>query len=142
MTEAFHLQLVATHIFPAVEVTQVPNFSLNNGVQGIASALTKNKLLNVCGLNLAAVVNNVAIGVNDDLGNVKAVALNLRVAQRDINLGLASSSSNAVHLFGIRTKTVLEIVLEKWQRILIIHTPSPVRVSMINNRLASTSYAP
>lgn len=132
---------MATHIFPAVKVAQVANFSLNNAIQGIAGTLAKNELLNVCRLNLAAVVNNIAIGINDDLSNVKAVALNLRVAQGDINLGLASSTSNAVHLFGIRTKTVLEVILEKGQRILVVYTPSPVGVSMINNQLASSSYA-
>lgn len=142
MTEAFHLQLIKTHVFPAVEVAQVADFSLDNTVQGIAGALAENKLLNVCGLNLAAVVNDVAVGVNDDLGNVKAVALNLRVAQGGIDLSLARGSSNAVHLIGVWTKTVLEIVPEKRQGVLVVYTPSPVGVSMVGNQLAASSYAP
>lgn len=133
---------MATHVFPAVEMAQIANFSLNNGIQGIAGALAKHKLLNVCGLNLAAMVDNIAIGVNDDLGNVKTAALNLRVAQRDINLGLAGSTSNAVHLFGIWTKRVFEVILEKGQRILVVNTPSPVGVSMMDYQLVSNYYAP
>lgn len=104
---------VMAYVFPAVEVAQVADLGLDNIDQRVARALAKYKLLNVRRLDLASVVDDIAIGVDDDLGNVKTVAFNLRVAHRDVDLSLAGSGSDAAHLIGIWTQTVLVILLEK-----------------------------
>lgn len=124
---------IVTYVFPAVEVAKIANLSLDNANQRVTGSLTEDKLLDVGGLNLAAVVDDLTTGVDDNLSNVKAVALNLRVAQRDIDLSLAGSRSNAAHLVRVRFQAVLVVLLEKGQRVLVVDTPSPVGVSIINN---------
>ena len=52
------------HVFPAVELAQATEFSLRDGFEGIASAVTVDELLDVCGLDLAAVVDDFACGVD------------------------------------------------------------------------------
>lgn len=131
---------VPTYVFPAVEVAKVANLSFDHTDQRVASSLTKHELLNVRGLDLAAMVDDIAIGINYNLGNIHAVALDLGVAQRHIDLSLAGSRANAAHFFRVRTQTVLVVLFEQRQRVLVVDTPSPIRVSIITISSKSTSW--
>lgn len=120
------------HVFPAVQMTKSTNLRLNHTSKGITGALAENKSLNVGRLNLAAVVDNITMRVDDDLGHVEAVAVNLGIAQGDVDLSSLGCRTDASHLIGIRVNAILVVLLKEGERVLIVDTPLPVGVSDID----------
>lgn len=106
------------------------NLSLNDTVKGVTSTLTKDKLLNVGRLDLATVVDDLASGVNDNLGRVESMSVNLRIADGDENLSSLGCSTNASHFVRVGSKTVLVVLLEQRQRVLVVDAPLPVGISL------------
>ncbi len=121
--------MVITYVFPAVQMAQPANLRVNHGVQRIAGAFPEDKLLHVCRLDFATMVDDGARRVNDDLRSIQSMAVELRVAQRYENLGSFRSGPDTLHLRGIRSQAVLMIFLEKWQGVLIVNPPLEVRIS-------------
>jgi len=71
------------HVLPAVELTKAANVSVSDRYEGIAGAISVDKLLYVTRLDLAAVVDDIAIRVDHDLGKIASGIVNLRKAERD-----------------------------------------------------------
>ena len=59
------------HILPAIQVPNPTNFGIDDRLGGITSPITKDKTLDMGGLDLAAVVNDISCGRNHNLGCVE-----------------------------------------------------------------------
>jgi hypothetical protein len=118
-----------TYILPAVQVSKGANLRLNNAVQRVAGTFAKNETFHMGGLDLAAVIDDLSKRINNDLGHVETVAINLGVAQGHVELGRFGRSSDTVHLLRFRPQAVLVVLLEERKRVLVGNTPLPVGVS-------------
>ena len=56
------------HVLPAVELADAANLGLGDGLEGVAGAVAVDELLDVGGLDLAAVVDDIAVRGNEYLG--------------------------------------------------------------------------
>ena len=72
------------HVFPAVELTETTELSRHNREESVPGAVTVDKLFNVCRLDLAAVVDDFTIGIDERLRNVESGVINLRKSERDV----------------------------------------------------------
>lgn len=138
LEEGVHLRLSAclsgwayghAYIFPAVQVAEIANFSLDYGVKRVTASLAKYKLLDMSRLDLATVVDDGSGWINDDLRHVHGMAVELGVSQRDVDLGGLGSLANSSHFVRVGPHAVLVKLLEEGQRILVVHTPQPIRKS-------------
>ena len=91
--------------------------------------ITEDKSLNMCSADLAAVVENVTSGRNQNLSGIKRVQINLRVSKGNKDLVLLCSCTDTVHLRAVTGKTVLTILLQQRQGLLVVDAPHPVRVA-------------
>jgi hypothetical protein len=117
------------HVFPAVEVANPTDFSVHYGLGGVASAIAKDKTLDVSSADLATVVDDIAGRADHDLGRVKTGKVELGVSERHPNLVGSGGFTDALHFLGVGCETVLAILLQKWQTLLVSHLPCPVRVA-------------
>jgi len=67
------------HVLPAVVVADSANVCLGDWLEGVTSSIAKDKLLHVGGLDLAAVVEDVAVGTDENLGEVQGGDVDLAV---------------------------------------------------------------
>lgn len=58
------------HVLPAVELAETAEVGVDDGQEGVAVAVAVDELLNVCGLDLASVVEDIASGRDEDLREV------------------------------------------------------------------------
>ncbi len=82
----------------------------------------------MCGLDLPAVVQDIAVRANEHLREMASRHINLTVAERDIDAVLPRRSTDAPHLVRIRGQAVFAVGLEEGQRLLIIDLPHPVGI--------------
>lgn len=105
------------------------NLSIHDTSQRVAAALTKDKSLDMSWFDLAAMIDHIAICVNDDLSHIETVAVNLGVPQRDVDLRVACGTSDTAHLIGIWPETVLVVLFQERERVLVIDSPLPIWVT-------------
>lgn len=117
------------HVLPAVELAQPPELGLRDGLEGVAGAIAVDELLDMGGLDLAAVVDDVAFGVNKSLGEVQSGVVDLGEAKRDVDLVIAGCAADAAHLLRVDGKGVLAVLLQHGKRLEIVDLPHPVRVA-------------
>lgn len=65
------------HVLPTVEVTDTADLSVHDGLGGVTSAVAEDEALDVGGLDLAAVVYDVASWVDHDLSGVQTGEIDL-----------------------------------------------------------------
>ncbi|KAI6752059.1 hypothetical protein HG531_006755 [Fusarium graminearum] len=130
------------HVLPAVELTNTANLSLTDRHESVASSITVDELLDVSGLDLAAVVDDSTVRTDQNLGQVESGVVNLRESQRDKDLVIASSASDAAHLFRVDSHGVLTVSLEHREGLEVGDLPHPVGISRnpcdVSNKLASS----
>lgn len=100
------------HVLPAVELSQPAELRFGDGLEGVTGAIAVDELLNVGGLDLAAVVNDVALRVDEALGDVARRVVDLGEAKRDVNLVVAGRSADAAHLLRVDGEGVLPVLLQ------------------------------
>jgi hypothetical protein len=102
------------HVFPAVEVADAANFSLHDGLGGIAGTVAENETLNVSSADLATVVDDIAGRADHDLGRVKTGKVELGVSERHPDFVSSGGFADAFHFLGIGCETVLAILFQEW----------------------------
>lgn len=117
------------HVLPAVELAQPSKLSLGDGLEGVARAITVDELLDVCRLDLAAVVDDVALRVDEGLGEVARGVVDLGEAKRDVDLIVAGGSADATHLLRVDGEGVLPVLLQHGERLEVVDLPHPVRIT-------------
>jgi len=136
------------HVLPAVELADATDLRVNHRFGGVTSTyqviisniivssykkssrtVTKDKSLNMCSTDLAAMVKNITSGRNQNLSSVKRVQIDLRVSKRNKYLVLLCSCTDTVHLRAVAWKTVLTVLLQQRQGLLVVDAPHPVRVA-------------
>lgn len=117
------------HVLPAVEVANSANLGVHDHVGGVTSTVAEDETLNVCGADLAAVVDDVAGRVDHDLGGVETVQIHFAVSQRNKDGVLFRSSSDTVHLRRIGRQRSLTVFLQERKALLVVDLPHPVRVT-------------
>lgn len=100
------------HVLPAVELAQPSELRLRDGLEGVAGAITVDELLDVGGLDLAAVVDDVSLWVDEGLGEVQGGMVDLGEAKRDVDLVVAGGSADTAHLLRVDGKGVLAVLLQ------------------------------
>lgn len=117
------------HVLPAVKLTDAANAGLADRLEGVTGAVTVDKLLDVSGLDLASVVNDVAIRGDEDLREVKSGVVDLRETKRDVDLVVTCSSADTAHLLGVDSHGVLTVTLQHGERLHVGDLPHPVGVA-------------
>lgn len=117
------------HVLPAVELADAANLGLGDGLEGIAGAVAVDELLDVGGLDLAAVVDDLAGWADEHLGQVQGGVVDLGEAQRDKDLVIAGGPADAAHLLGVYGHRVLAVLLEHGEALQVGDLPHPVGVS-------------
>ena len=72
------------HVLPAVELPEPTQLCLGDALEGIAGTIAVDKLLDVSGLDLATVVDDLTGRVNESLGQVKSGMIDLGEAKGDV----------------------------------------------------------
>lgn len=79
------------HVLPAVELTEATELRGYNREEGIAGPIAVDELLDVCGFDLAAVVDDLAVGVDERLREVQCSMIDFREAEGDVAAMLKSA---------------------------------------------------
>lgn len=117
------------HILPVVQVSDTSDFSVNHRLSNITSAIAKDEALDVRGLDLAAMVDDISRQVDHGLSGVQAGEINLGVSERHEYIVLPYCFTNAAYLLRVRGETVLAMLLELWQTLLVVDLPCQVGVA-------------
>lgn len=117
------------HVLPAVELAQPSELRLGDGLEGVAGAIAVDELLDVGGLDLAAVVDDVSLWVDEGLGEVQGGVVDLGEAKRDVDLVIAGCAADTAHLLRVDGKGVLAVLLQHGEGLEVVDLPHPVRVS-------------
>lgn len=117
------------HVLPAVELAQPSELGLGDGLEGVAGAIAVDELLDVGGLDLAAVVDDVALWVDEGLGEVQGGVVDLGEAKRDVDLVIAGCAADAAHLLRVDGEGVLPVLLQHGEGLEVVDLPHPVRVA-------------
>lgn len=117
------------HVLPAVEMADAANLGVHDGDGGVAGSVAKDETLNVRGLDLAAVVDDLARWRDHDLRGVQGGKVKLGVSEGDEDLVGAGSLADAVHLGRVGGEGVLTVLLEKGERLEVVDLPHPVWVT-------------
>lgn len=100
------------HVLPAVQVAHAADLRLRHRLGRVACSVTKDQALDVGGPDLAAVVEDIASGRDQDLCSVQTCKVDLRVAQGDVDLVGTGSVADAAHLLRVGGEAVLPVLLE------------------------------
>jgi hypothetical protein len=114
------------HVLPAVQLTNAANLRVDDHGSGIPRAIAEDETLHVSRTDLAAVVDDGAPRVDEDLRDVQAVEIQLRVSERHEDGVLLGCGTDAMHLWRVGGKAVLPIFLQQRQALLVVDLPHPV----------------
>lgn len=117
------------HVFPAVELAQPSELGLGDRLESVAGAITVDELLDVGGLDLATVVDDVSLWVDESLGEVQGGVVDLGESKRDVDLVIAGCAADAAHLLRVDGKGVLAVLLQHGKGLEVVDLPHPVRVA-------------
>lgn len=117
------------HVLPAVELANAANLGLRDRHEGVAGAITVDELLNVGGLDLAAVVDDGAGRVDEDLSEIEGGVVELGKAHGDEDLVVAGGAADAAHLLRVDAEGVLAVLLEHGEGLEVGDLPHPVGVT-------------
>jgi hypothetical protein len=117
------------HVLPAVQLAEATDISLADRHEGVARAITVYKLLDVGRLDLATMVDNIAVRSDEDLGEVESGVVNLREAERDIDLVIPSGATDAAHFLGVDSHGVLAVSLDHGKGLEVGYLPHPVGIT-------------
>lgn len=117
------------HVLPAVQLTDTADVSLADGHEGVARAITVDKLLDMSRLDLATVVDHIAIRTDEDLREVESGVVDLRETERDVDLVIPSGTSDTAHLLGVDGHRVLAVSLEHGEGLEVGDLPHPVGIT-------------
>lgn len=82
------------HVFPAVELAEATEFSLRDGLEGVACAIAVDEFLDVRGLDFAAVVDDFTGGIDQGLREVECGVIDLGEAEGDVAVRIVNTSCN------------------------------------------------
>lgn len=116
-------------ILPAIQLPDAADLRLHNRGSRVARAIAKDQLLCVGGLDLAAVVDDVARRGDQHLGHVQTGKVNLGVAEGDVDLVGAGGLADAGHLLRVGGQAVLTVLLDEGEALLVVEDPGPEGVS-------------
>jgi hypothetical protein len=72
------------HVLPAVQLAEAAELGGDDRLECVAGAVTVDELLDVSGLDLAAVVDDLSRGVDESLGEVAGRVVDLRETEGDV----------------------------------------------------------
>lgn len=117
------------HVLPTVQVSNAADLGLHHGLGSVASAVSENKALDVGGLDLAAVVDDIASWCDHNLGGIQTGEIKLRVSKRHPDLIGLGCFADAAHFLRVGGETVLAVLLQQRQALLVGDLPGPVGVA-------------
>jgi hypothetical protein len=72
------------HVLPAVQLAEAAELGGDDRLESVAGAVTVDELLDMSGLDLAAVVDDLSRGVDESLGEVAGRVVDLRETEGDV----------------------------------------------------------
>ncbi len=74
------------HVLPAVQLADTANLGVGYGDEGVAGTIPVYEFLYMGGLDLSAMIDDVAIGIDQGLGEIQRGVVNLGESQGNIDL--------------------------------------------------------